>query len=176
MTQEKSTSAALLRTDDALEPLLARAVAEWRAAGINVAGVLAEPHGLPGRACGAGLLRDIASGAPQRIYLETAPATTSCHLDATGVEAACRRLTGQIAISDLVVLSKFGKLEAAGGGLAPTFRAALAAGKPLLTTVSEKHLDAWRAFAPGAVLLEGAAALAAWWRRLAPRPAPTRAA
>lgn len=161
--QAKGTVAALLRTGAGdPETLLAGAVAAWREAGLRVAGVLAEPHNLPGFACGAGYLRDIETGAAQRIFLESAPATTVCHLDAAGVEAACRALADRIAASDRVVLSKFGKLEAGGGGLAPAFRAAIAAGKPLLTTVSEKHLDAWRSFAPDAELLAGAPALDAW--------------
>jgi len=61
-------------------------------------------------------------------------------------------------------LSKFGKLEAAGGGLFGAFEAAMAERKPILTTVSDKHLDAWRDFAPAATVLPAsAAALQEWW-------------
>jgi hypothetical protein len=41
-----------------------------------------------------------------------------------------------------VVLSKFGKLETSGGGLAAAFRAGTAAGKPVVTTVSLGTLPA----------------------------------
>lgn len=158
-------TAAVVRTDDATsQPLIAAAVAGWRASGAKVVGVISEGHGLPDRTCRAGILRDIASGRPYPIYLETAPSHTSCHLDAVGVDAACATILDQIVACDLVVLSKFGKLEAARGGLAPAFEAAIAAGKPVLTTVSEKHRDAWRTFAPGAIELAAeAAALRAWW-------------
>jgi len=62
------------------------------------------------------------------------------------------------------VLSKFGKLEAAGQGLFPAFEAAAAAGKPVLTSVSSKHRDAWRAFAPDADFIQAdEAALTEWW-------------
>ncbi len=71
----------------------------------------------------------------------------------------------QLSASEVDVLSKFGKLEAARQGLAPVFEAALAAGKPVLTTVSEKHRDAWRAFAPDAAALAAdGAAIGSWWR------------
>jgi nucleoside-triphosphatase THEP1 len=71
---------------------------------------------------------------------------------------------GQVATCDLVVLNKFGKLEAIGQGLAPAFNAAIAAGKPLLTTISENHIDAWLAFAPGAIALAAdKAMLQRWW-------------
>jgi hypothetical protein len=151
---------------ESIQKLLASTVADWRAAGIRVAGVTAEVHGLPDRTCSAGLLRDIGSGHQFPIYLETAPLGTSCHLDARGVEAACASVIAQIATSDLVVLSKFGKLEAMRQGLFPAFAAAIAAGRPVITTVSAKHRDAWQAFAPDTACLDAdKPALTEWWRR-----------
>src|SRR3546814_859793 len=139
---------------ESIQRLFAETVADWRATGIRVAGVTAEAHGLPDRTCSAGVLRDIGSGNQFPIYLETTPQGTSCHLDAEGVEAACASVIDQIASADLVVLSKFGKLEAMRQGLFPAFEAAIAAGRPLMTTVSGKHRDAWEAFAPDATYLE----------------------
>lgn len=148
-----------------VQALLATVVADGRAAGASVVGVIAEAHGLPDRTCSAGILRDIVSGSPSQIYLESAPAGTSCHLDASGVEAACSLVLGQLEGSDLVVLSKFGKLEAMHKGLFAAFEAALGAGKPVLTAVSGKHLEALQAFAPQATFIEAdAAALREWWR------------
>jgi len=147
-----------------LQALLAAAAAEWKAGGLRVAGVIAEAHNLPDRTCSAGYLRDIGSGQPYAMFLETPPVGTSCHLDATGVEGACAAVIGQIEGSNVVVLSKFGKLEAAGGGLAPAFRAAIAAGKPLLTTVSDLHREAWREIAPAAARLPAdAGAIRNWF-------------
>jgi hypothetical protein len=149
----------------ASQPLLAAATARWRDAGAKVAGVIAETHGIAGRTCGAGFLRDIASGRPYSIYRDAVPTNTTCHLDASGVEAACANLRDQIPACDLVVLSKFGKLEAMNAGLATAFAAAIAAGTPVLTTVSAKHRDAWRAFVSGATrVAANEAALDAWWR------------
>lgn len=138
---------------------------ECRSAGLSVAGVIAESHGLPDRTCSAGILRNIGSGEQFPIYLETMPVGTSCHLDPQGVEAACSSVLDQVVGSDLVVLSKFGKLEAEGKGLSPAFRAAIAAGKPIVTTVSSKHRAAWQAFAPDAEFIEAdKIALTQWWR------------
>ncbi|MBU6462121.1 MAG: DUF2478 domain-containing protein [Bradyrhizobium sp.] len=148
-----------------IQTLFAAAVADWRAAGVKVVGVIAEAHNLADRSCSAGYLRDIATGKPFSIYLETAPSDTSCHLDADGVNAASDSLMLQIQTGDLVVLSKFGKLEAMRSGLTGAFEAAIAAGKPVLTMVSEKHRDAWRTFAPDATFLPAEkTALQAWWR------------
>src|SRR5690606_22877820 len=118
-------------------------VARWRTVGIKVVGLTEEGHGLPGRTCNAGVLCDIASGARYSIYRDVPLNASSCHIDAAGAQAAGDAVLTQIATSDLVVLSKFGKLEAAGEGLAETFRAAVAARKPILTTVSSLHRDAW---------------------------------
>jgi Protein of unknown function (DUF2478) len=150
-----------------LQALLATAVAEWKAAGVRVAGVIAEAHNLPNRACSAGFLRDIGSGKAYSMFLETPPSGTSYHLYATGVEGACAAVLGQIIYSDVVVLSKFGKLEAAWGGLAPAFTAPIAAGKPVLTTVSDLHQAACYGLAPDALRLPaGAAAIRDWWAEI----------
>jgi G3E family GTPase len=166
MTTAVRKIACILATDGATaRATLAAAAARWRRDGARVVGVIDEPHGLPDRQCAAGILRDIASGTPHRMYLESAPSGTSCHLDATGVIAAAAALRDQIAASDVVVLSKFGKLEAAQSGLAEAFAAAIAADKPVLTTVSAKHRAAWAAFAPDAdYLAADAASLDRWWR------------
>jgi nucleoside-triphosphatase THEP1 len=166
MTTAGSRIAAVVGADSAtIQALLATAVAGWRASGANVVGVIAEAHDLPDRTCSAGLLRDVTSGERHPMYLETVPSPTSCHIDAAGVETACAAILDQVPTSDLVVLSKFGKLEAAHQGLAAAFDAAIAAGKPVLTSVSDKHRDAWQAVAPDAIRLPAdAAAIQAWWR------------
>jgi hypothetical protein len=60
-----------------------------------------------------------------------APGVAMCHFDGVGAVAAAATAQSDIAAGyDLVLLSKFGKLEAAGDGLASAFRAARV---PLLT-------------------------------------------
>ncbi|MGB3541038.1 MAG: DUF2478 domain-containing protein [Mesorhizobium sp.] len=164
-----SAKIATVTGDDsaAIQALFVSTAARWRAVGIKVVGVVSEAHGLPDRTCSAGILRDIVSGRPHPIFLETAPSGTSCHLDAAGVDDACTSLLDQIAASEVVVLSKFGKLEAMGQGLVPAFKAAFAARKPVLTTASEKHREAWRAFAPDAAFLSAHdTTISLWWHAL----------
>ena len=95
------------------------------------------------------------------------PGVADCHLDGIGAVAAATTVERDIAQScDLVLLNKFGKLEAAGGGLAGAFRVALAAGVPLLTSVSPAHDEAWRQFAKRefAILPADPAAIDLWRR------------
>ena len=160
-------AAVLADEGTATQALLAAMVADWREAGAKIAGVIGELHGLPDRSCGAGFLRDIASGKPYRIYLETAPSKAACHLDTAGVASACKAIVDQISMSDLVVLNKFGKLEGMGEGLAAAFQLAISAGKPVLTTVSDRHRHAWRTFAPDTTFLPAdKAALQNWWHAI----------
>lgn len=146
------------------QTLLVKVVARWRGAGANVVGVLAENSDSEG-VCSAAFLRDIASGRRFSIQLDARPSGTSCHLDAAGIDEACAGLIPQIERADIVVLSKFGKTEAAQQGLAAAFSGAIVAGKPLLSTVSPKHAQAWAAFAPEAAWLEpDVASIERWWQ------------
>jgi nucleoside-triphosphatase THEP1 len=171
MMPETRKIAAIAGDDGAkAQTLLTEMAAEWRAGGAKIAGVIAEGNGLPGRTCGAGFLREIASGKAHTIYLGVPSSDTTCHLDAAAVADAGTAIIAQIPNSDLVVLNKFGKLEATGKGLAAAFAAAIAADEPLLTTVSAKHRDAWSKFAPRAILLcAEKTALQDWWDRVRTR-------
>jgi nucleoside-triphosphatase THEP1 len=151
---------------------IAAAIAGWRAKGARIAGVLSEEHGLPDRSCGAGYLRDIESGERFIIYRDVPAGDTACHIDAEGVEAACAAVLGRIPASDLVVFNKFGKLEAMHRGLWQALEAAVAAGKPSLLALSEKHAEAFRAFAPDAAwLAPERTALDRWWDTVREGPA-----
>lgn len=152
-------------TDSAtVQILFAEAIARWQTAGVRVAGLIEETHGMPGRTCNAGVLREVVSGRSYSIYLEIPPPDRSCHINAEGAESAGAAILADIATCDLVVLSKFGKLEAGQGGLIGAFKTAIAARKPILTTVSEKHRAAWNALAPEATVLPpSVAAMETWW-------------
>jgi len=164
----RTRSIAVLEGQGALHPqaLLAEVVARLRGEGVRVVGVLAEDSDAEG-ACSAGWLRDIASGTRFSIQLDAAPAGTTCHMDASGIESACDLLLPQLASADLVLLSKFGKLEAMKQGLWRAFTAAEHAGMPLLTTVSSRHADAWKAWAPAAArVAPDLPAIEEWFRTL----------
>lgn len=166
MTRSDAIAAIANREGRDTQALLREAADAWRQAGARVVGVLAEDSDVEG-ACSAAFLRDIATGKRFSIHLDAAPAGTACHLEAAGIDDACAGLLPQIAGADIVVLSKFGKTEAMRRGLWTAFREAVAAGKPLLTTVSSKHRDAWTAFAGEAVWLEPDGGSIGRWRQAA---------
>ena len=148
-----------------IQKILAEAVSDWRRAGLKVCGVVEEAHGLAGRSCSSGFLRNLETGNLFAMYLDEPPAHASCHLDELGVVDACASVVDRVAANDLVVLSKFGKLEAVDSGLFEAFEIAVELGKPLLTSVAPKHHYAWQRFAPDAMFIRPERASIEAWRR-----------
>jgi hypothetical protein len=141
-------------------------VDRWRPM-LRIAGVIEESHGLPDRKCSAGYLRSIVSGTRFPIFHDLGPGAEACHLEADGAAAAAIAVEKDIAVGcDLVLLSKFGKLEAARGGLSDAFRAAIAAERPMLTSVSPAFEAAWTEFASGlfVTLPADPVRVGAWWK------------
>jgi hypothetical protein len=143
-------------------------VERWRGSA-RLAGLLAESHNLPDRVCSAGFLRNIATDERFSIFADLGPGSTECHLDGLGAVSAAASVERDIAAGcDLVLLSKFGKLEAGGGGLFPAFNAAVNAHIPLLTSVPVAFDRPWkqrigRSFS---VLSADADEIGAWWQAI----------
>ncbi len=159
------------------QALLAQFVEKRKAEGLRVAGLVEFPEPGDGGACGRLSVVDIATGARIAISQNLGSGSTACNLDPRGVTEACA--AAQRAIdegADLVVLSKFGKLEAARGGLCDAFAAAIHAELPIVTTVNPALRGDWALFA-GALSQDVAAtadALESWWRRGAAPASETR--
>ena len=157
-----------------VQALFRSMVDRWRRSA-RLAGVVAEEHGLPDRACTAGYLASLASGERFQIFQDLGPGSKGCHLAGAGALAAAEAVTRDIAAGcDLVVLSKFGHLEKNGGGLRDAFSAAIDAGIPVLTSVSPAFVPAWEDFAKPlfTVVPPDADEIDAWWRAVRP-PATT---
>lgn len=93
--------------------------------------------------------------------------STCCAVDPGAVAEAGVVLRRALADgADLLVVNKFGKLEADGGGFVDEIATAIAEGVPVLTSVHEKHLVRWREFTGdlGVLLPADGRSLAHWWR------------
>lgn len=152
----------------AIQEMFHALVERWQPT-VRIAGVVAEDHGLPDRKCRAGYLRSIVSGTLYPIFQDLGPGAEACHLKEEGALAAAAAVEKDIVAGcDLVLLSKFGKLEAAGRGLSEAFTAALAADLPLLTSVSPAFDAAWRGFAAPRfeILPAEVDPIETWWRTI----------
>lgn len=143
-------------------------VERWRPSA-RLVGLIAESHGLSDRACSAGFLRNIASEERFSIFQDLGPGSTACHLDGAGALKAAAAVQRDIAAGcDLVLLSKFGKLEARGDGLFGAFKAAVDAHVPLLTSVSPAWEEPWKTLSSRsfAILPADPDEISTWWRAI----------
>ena len=130
-----------------IDDLLARAAARLRADGINMAGVLQENAGDATGVCSAMTLVDLASRGRFRISQDLGSQAEGCRLDSQGlaeIGALLDRPLGKDV--ELLMLNRFGKAEAEGGGLRSAFVRAMEAGVPVLTAVRPPYIEAWSKF------------------------------
>lgn len=95
-------------------------------------------------------IRVIPSGATFRISQSLGPGSTGCRLDAGALEMAVPVVAAELAQgADLLVLNKFGKLEAEGRGFCPVIAAALEKGIPVVLGVNRLNLEPLLAWSGG---------------------------
>jgi nucleoside-triphosphatase THEP1 len=162
-------AAAIYERDETNErDALARFVAELRAEGVRVGGLLQEAaHDEAGEKAGIDLV-DIADGGRFPINRPTKENLIhhTCSLDASVLAESSSALRRAIdARVEIIVLEKFGDQEQKGQGLNDEILEAIAAGIPLLIAVPEDALDKGRERSGdlGDILDFSPAAFRRWW-------------
>lgn len=129
---------------------MAMAIAPLQDLGIPLSGALQVPaEHVEGRHPCDMLLKDLASGDISAIAEERGRHAAGCRLDVgvlTGIGETVRNSLREGG-PRLLVINKFGKIEAAGGGLRDAIGEAVELGIPVLVGVPARNLDSWRAFA-----------------------------
>jgi nucleoside-triphosphatase THEP1 len=130
-----------------IDLLMREVVGRLRARGRRLAGLVQHNVEKVGVDCAEMLLEDLASNQLVSISMRRPRGSRGCRLDAAGLaEAAAIAAAGIERGADIVVISKFGAQEASGKGLRDEIALAVGSGIPLLTSVSERLLPAWRDF------------------------------
>jgi hypothetical protein len=146
---------------------IARAIEPLRDRGIALAGAIQiETADLPGRHPCDMLLEDLASGEVVAIAEERGKEARGCRLDVGILTEMAEAVASSLRADGprLLVINKFGKIEADGGGLREAIAEAVALGIPVLVGVPARNLDRWRAFAgPLAVELPAEPSAIAGW-------------
>ena len=168
MSQAQHRLAALVfGPDDDVDALVAGFVADESAKGRRIAGVR-QAVGEIDQCDGAVEGVDIATGRRFSLMQALGPKAGACRVDPVAISEVSRILDAALAQSpDLIVVNRFGKLEAEEKqGVVAEIGAAVAAGAAVLVAVPQRFLDAWNAFAGGvdAQLPCNRTALDAWWR------------
>jgi nucleoside-triphosphatase THEP1 len=125
-----------------------RVVNDCRSRALKLAGVLQHPVcDDPAHRCDV-ILEDLVSGARTELFERRGKGATGCRLDVAALTDVTARIERALQHDvDLLVLNKFGKVEAEGGGLVDPIAAAIDRGIPVIIGVPARNLAAWRAFA-----------------------------
>ena len=129
------------------DEIFKRVVDRCRLQGTRMAGVVQHRARDPGHSCDM-LLEDLATGRKTSIFADRGHGAKGCQMD----EDAMLQLVSGIELalkngSDLVVLNKFGKVEAEGRGMRDLIAQAVCLDIPLIVGVPARHLQSWREFA-----------------------------
>jgi nucleoside-triphosphatase THEP1 len=158
-------------TSHELQSMLSAFAREVQSQGYRVAGVIEESACGGAQGCKSLSVKDLASGETIPISQKLGAGSEACNLDPGGLAVACGRIEAAIGRgADVVVLSKFGKLEASRSGLCDAFRAAMLADIPVVTVVSLPVSQDWDCFAGelSEYVEPDIDALAIWWRGQCP--------
>jgi hypothetical protein len=135
---------------------IARAIEPLRERGVPLAGAIQRnPADRPGRHPCDLLLENLATGEVIAIAEHRGKEARGCRLDVGILTDIAEAVANSLheAEPHLLIVNKFGKIEADGGGLRDAIADALFLGIPVLVGVPMRNLDRWRAFA-GAFAVE----------------------
>ncbi|MDR3536342.1 MAG: DUF2478 domain-containing protein [Acetobacteraceae bacterium] len=165
MATQLHTAAVVYGPGDDADAALAAAVQVLRQSGRTVGGLL-QRFGAQIAACKREMLLQVLLD-DETIQLNDprGPGVQGCILDTDALARAT--MAFRVAVEnrpDLLLASRFGKEEVAGGGLRHEMAEALIAGIPLLVPMRVATLPAWNAFlgGPGEVLAPQVDAILAW--------------
>ncbi len=93
-------------------------------------------------------LEELSSGQRLAISENRGREARGCMLDVAELVRGCALASAALAGQpDLLIVNKFGKTEASGGGFCSVLADAIERGVPVLTTVPTANFEAWQAFA-----------------------------
>lgn len=147
-TSEPGIGAIVYENDKYPDAAFKWLVGECRARGLVVAGVLQHPAFEGADPNCDVVLEDIVSGHRTLLFDDRGPSAKGCRLDVGALLEAAMAIDRSFEIDpSLVVLNKFGKVEAEGGGMCGVIAKALERGISVVIGVPTRNLEAWRNFA-----------------------------
>lgn len=139
---------ALVYTDSARAEATLAALADYlQAHDLALAGLIQRALDRPASARCDMALEDLATGVRTSIADDRGPGASGCALDVDALLGALMRAQAALDTpTDLLLVNKFGKMEAEGGGFRPLIVAALERGIPAIVAVPARNLVAWELF------------------------------
>jgi molybdate transport system ATP-binding protein len=166
-------AAVVYRAEDDVDTLLAEFAGDRLRAGDRLGGIVQRNiRDRDGRKIDMQLI-DLMTGHAIGICQPLGSGSQSCKLNSSGLAEASVAVSRAIqAEVDLLLINKFAKQEATGHGLRSEFAEAIMAGRPTLTAVTEKCVEAWIEFTGrcGTALACDRQIVETWWREVLARP------
>jgi hypothetical protein len=163
MTNRATLAAVVYDENQPVDALLAEFRRRVEARGARVGGVVQTP-------CDETITAThIESGREIDLMQDLGACSEGCRLDTSALAEVAGLLAQSVASSpDLLLVSRFGRAEAEGGGFLTEIGAAAAAGTPTLVGVSAKRVGDWQAFAGefAEALPCSLEAVLAWWEEI----------
>jgi nucleoside-triphosphatase THEP1 len=127
--------------------ILKQVVDRCRGRGLRLAGVVQRRSREAGHRCDT-LLEDLATGRQASIFAGRGHGAKGCQLDEDAMLQVVSQIEGELKDNPkLLMLNKFGKLEAEGAGMRGLIAQAVWMGIPVIICVPARNLHAWRNFA-----------------------------
>ncbi|HEY0329330.1 MAG TPA: DUF2478 domain-containing protein [Rhodopseudomonas sp.] len=121
-----------------------------REAGTSIAGIVQYKPTLPAPSRCAIEVEELTSRFVLQLSEDGADQPFGCGIDPEALAEAAALITAALRKHpDVVLLNKFGRLEAEGGGLRETIAEAIQLGTPLIAGVPRRNLGPWRALTKG---------------------------
>ncbi|MCW5694242.1 MAG: DUF2478 domain-containing protein [Pseudolabrys sp.] len=134
----------------AADRLIAGTAYRLRDGGVTVAGLVQINTDVPGRTKCDMAVEELYTRTKFQLSEDRGPAARGCRLDHSRLSDAAGLLIDVLDRElDLIVLNKFGKVEAEGGGLRDLIGHAALLDIPLIVGVPYRNLDQWRYFVDG---------------------------
>ena len=163
MTNRLALAAVIYRENEAVDALLAEFRRRVEERGARVGGVVQTP-------CDETIYAThIESGRQIDLMQDLGACSEGCRLDTRALAEVAGLLAQSVAAApDLLLVSRFGRAEAEGGGFLSEIGAAAEAGTPTLVGVSAKRSGDWQAFAGefAESLPCRLEAVLAWWQEV----------
>jgi len=135
----------------AVDDTLRTVAGSLKRAGRRLAGVVQEPPGTAGGHPCDGDLIDLYSGRHAPIHQALGSGSTGCRLDADALETMVALVERGLAAQrpELLIVNRFGKIEAAGRGFCPVIAQAFDLAIPVIVGVNDLNRPAFDDFAGG---------------------------
>lgn len=121
-------------------------VDRWRRQGLRVCGLIERKEPRPDRRRCDMFVLELASGIEIRISDDRGSLARGCMLNEDALGFAESLIMGALAAAERLIVNKFGKVEALGGGLRAAIAEAIMKNVPSVVFVPKRNLTAWREF------------------------------